>query len=136
DGEHDRRDHRDQVVFVHLMHGGAVDHFHLEDVEAHQDHAGDVEVEPAETIARDAFGAVHLAKDQNERADVDGYHSGGEHHVGRAKDLDVEAVGVVPPIVEGCGGEHGDAAPGGDEGAERAAETPEGDAGFAQGGIA
>jgi hypothetical protein len=34
-----------------------------------------------------------------------------QHHVRRAQDLDVEAVGVVPPVVERRGGEHRAGAP-------------------------
>ena len=43
-----------------------------------------------------------------------------EHGVGRATDLDVEAIGVVPPVIERGRGEHGDAAPGGEKGTEGA----------------
>jgi hypothetical protein len=47
--------------------------------------------------------------------------------VGRRDDLDVEAIGVVPPVVEGCGGEHGDAAPGDEESTEGGAEAEDPD---------
>src|SRR6185295_1524492 len=43
------------------------------------------------------------------------------------EDLDVQAVGVVPPIVERRRGEHGDGAPDRHPGAERRAEAPEAD---------
>ena len=58
--------------------------------------------------------------------------AGGEDHVRRAEDLHVQAVGVVPPVVEGRGGDHGDSAPGGDERAQRSAEAPDLDGAIAQ----
>ncbi len=45
-----------------------------------------------------------------------------QHDVRRAEDLHVEPVGVVPPVVERRRDEHRDAAPAGDERAERPAE--------------
>src|SRR5580704_16137931 len=41
-----------------------------------------------------------------------------------ADDLDVEPEGVMPPVVEGRGGDHHHSAPAGHECAERAAESP------------
>ena len=51
----------------------------------------------------------------------------------RADDLDVEPVRVVPPVVERRGDEHCAAAPGRDEGANRAGKTPDPDARGAKG---
>src|SRR5580700_1083114 len=42
----------------------------------------------------------------------------------RTNDLNIEAERVVPPIVEGRGGDHHHPAPTGQEGAQRAAESP------------
>ena len=70
-----------------------------------------------------ARGAVHGGHDEEEQPISTREDAEHEQGVGRADDLDVEAVGGVPPVVEGGGGEHGDAAPGGEEGAERAGEA-------------
>ena len=50
----------------------------------------------------------------------------------RAENFYVEAVSVVPPIIEWRGGDHRGGAPRNDERAERAAASPHGDAGIAQ----
>src|ERR1700722_7615511 len=68
-------------------------------------------------------GTVHGGEGEEENAAGAGSHAEDEQSVGRADDLDVEAVGGVPPVVEGAGGDHGDAAPCGDEGAEWGAEA-------------
>ncbi len=47
--------------------------------------------------------------------------------VGRADDLDVETVGVMPPVVKGSRHEHGDASPAGEEDAERGAKSKDTD---------
>ena len=85
---------------------------------------------------RAALARIHGAGDQNDRAELNGQHASIEHHVRRAEDLDVQAVGVVPPVIEGRGSQHGGAAPGGDEGAERPAESPDLDGRGAQRRIA
>ena len=41
----------------------------------------------------------------------------------RTDDFDVEAVSIVPPVIERRGSEHGNAAPGSDERAQRSAES-------------
>ena len=74
----------------------------------------------AQAVAR----AVHEREQQHDGAELDAEEAGGQHHVRRADDLDVEAVRVVPPVVERRGDEHRDAAPGRDERAERAATAP------------
>jgi len=60
-------------------------------------------------------GAVHGGDGEEEDADGDGSEAEDEEGVGRADDFYVEAVGGVPPVVERGGGDHGDAAPCGDE---------------------
>ena len=52
-----------------------------------------------------------------------------EHRMRQADDFDVEAVGVVPPVVEGRRGEHREAAPRRHETSERSAKAPHRDAG-------
>src|SRR5690348_16205519 len=52
-----------------------------------------------------------------------------------AEDFDVEAVGVMPPVVEGRGSNHRDGAPGAEKRAERAAESPHGNGIGAKRGI-
>ena len=49
---------------------------------------------------------------QHHRAKLDAEEPGGQHHVRRTDDLDVEAVGVVPPIVERRRGVGSDRRPG------------------------
>src|SRR5690242_16339143 len=44
--------------------------------------------------------------------------------MGRTENLHVQPVRVVPPVIEGRGGDHGDATPGSDESTERTVETP------------
>ena len=78
------------------------------------------------------LGAVTGAGDQDQGANLNGQNASIEHHVGRAEDFDVEAVGVVPPVIERRGGEHGGATPGGNEGAQGPAEFPYADAGGCQ----
>ena len=63
------------------------------------------------------------ARMRKRTSDGDGADAEDEQRMGRADDLDVEAVGGVPPVVEGGGGEHRDAAPARDEDAERSAEA-------------
>ena len=101
--------------------------------EADQDHAADVQIQSLAGGARSTPSrAVHVAQDQDQRAQLHRDDSGGQHHVRRAEDLDVEPVGVVPPVVERRRGQHRDAAPGGDERAERPAEAPDPHRSFAQ----
>ncbi len=80
--------------------------------------------QPIELPAQGAAGAVQGAGDQNQGANLNGQNASIEHHVGRAENFHVEAVGVVPPIIERRGSEHGGAAPGGNEGAQGPAEFP------------
>jgi hypothetical protein len=118
------------------VHLAAAGEFHLDGGEAHHQHAADIQEEPVEAAAPWGLGAIHVAEDQDQRAQMHRHDASGEHHVRRAENLDVEAVGVMPPVVEGRRGKHGDAAPGGDEGAERAAEPPDFDRSFAERGHA
>ena len=50
----------------------------------------------------------------------------------RADEFYVEPVGVVPPVVEGRGGEHSHAAPASEEDAERTVQAEEADRGGAE----
>src|ERR1700733_3047723 len=66
-----------------------------------------------------AGSAVHCGEDKKQNADPYGADSENQEGMGRADDLDVESVGRVPPVVERGRGDHGDAAPCGDEGTQR-----------------
>src|SRR6202041_141074 len=57
--------------------------------------------------------------------ELNGQDAAVEDYVRRAEDFNVQAVGVVPPVVEGSGSQHGGAAPGGDECARRAVKAPD-----------
>ena len=74
------------------------------------------------------LSAVHEREHQHHRAELDAEEARGQHHVRRADDADVEAVGVVPPVVEGRRRQHGHAAPRADERAKRTRESPDPDA--------
>src|SRR5260370_28167552 len=50
--------------------------------------------------------------------------------MGRTDDLNIEAEGVVPPVVERSRGEHGEPAPERDEGSHRPVKSPDLDCGF------
>ena len=120
------RKHNDDIEFraVHEDAEGVL----LHDADGHGEQEDEREKEDAlEAGAILAGGAVDFREHQDKRAEADTGHSQGEQNVRRAEDFDVEAVGVVPPIVEGAGGDHGDGAPGADKGAEGSAETPHGD---------
>src|SRR5439155_27373795 len=56
-----------------------------------------------------------------------------EEEVRRAQQRHVEAVGDMPPVVEGRGGEHVDAAPGAEEASQWAAKSPNFDGSCARG---
>ena len=97
----------------------------LEDTErSHQQEGVSVEQQDIQLSAQRSLGAAELSHEQQQRADADHQHAEDQQHVGRAENLYVEAVSVVPPVVEGRGGDHGHAAPGTDECAERSAEAP------------
>ena len=69
--------------------------------------------------------AVLPGERHQHRAALNGADAGREQHVRRADDLHVEAVGVVPPVVERRRGDHRERAPDADPRAERRAESPE-----------
>src|SRR5260370_21390107 len=50
--------------------------------------------------------------------------------MGRTDDLNIQAEGVVPPVVERSRGEHGEPAPERDEGSHRPVKSPDLDCGF------
>ena len=99
----------------------------------HDQHAGDVEEHHLQVPADAARSPVHERARQHQRADLYAGDSGGQHHVRRAENLDVEPVRVMPPAVERHGGDHGEAAPGADESSERRAESEDVDGNSAQG---
>src|SRR2546422_96466 len=75
--------------------------------------------------SRFACGAVLQRHYHQQGAELDADEAEGEQRVRRADDLDVQPIGVVPPIVERGGGDHRDRAPDADPGAEGSAEPPE-----------
>ena len=131
-GEDDGNDDGHGAIALRGVHQDAVGGFPDDGKRQHGDHPAEKQQEPVELAAQGAAGAVTRAGDQDQGADLNGQNASIEHHVGRAEDFDVEAVGVVPPVIERRGGEHGGATPGGNEGAERPAEFPYADAGRRQ----
>src|SRR5260221_364514 len=55
--------------------------------------------------------SILCRNDHQHRANLDADHPGKQHHVGRAQDLDVESVGIVPPVVEWRRRDHRDRSP-------------------------
>ena len=92
-----------------------------------QEHRAHIEEETVELRLQLARGAVHVAEDQHERADPHRDDPQEKHGMGRADDLDIQPIGVVPPVVERGGGQHGEAAPGADERAQRPIEPEDAD---------
>ena len=86
--------------------------------------AGGDEIQSAELLAI-ADRPVLPGQRHQHRAALDGGDAGGEQHVRRADDLDVQPVGVVPPVVEGGGREHRERPPDAHPGPKRRAESPE-----------
>ena len=121
---------------MHGMHGAAYRKLHLQHHQADQDHPADIQEQSLEMLPHDAVGAIHVAQNQDERSQVHRQNSGGQQHVRRADDLDVEAVGIVPPVVERRRSDHGDAAPGRQKRAQRPAESPDAHGTIAQAGAA
>ena len=76
---------------------------------------------------RSPMRAVLPRERHQHRAALDRGDAGGEQHVRRADDLHVEAVRVVPPVVERRRRQHRERAPDADPCAERRAESPEAD---------
>ena len=79
-----------------------------------QDAAGH-DVQPS--VGAGPPGTVLSGGQHEEGSDLDGDDPGRQHHVGWAEDLHVQAVGVVPPVIEGRRRDHGEGAPDGDPGA-------------------
>ncbi len=74
-------------------------------------------------VSRSSPSLIHRRHDEEDDAYGDAANAKNKQRVRRRNDLDVQAVGVVPPVVEGRRGEHRDAAPGRNKGAERGAEA-------------
>src|SRR3984957_979535 len=79
-------------------------------------------MQPAEEARIRLGGAVHSSEDKKHDPGGDASQTENQQRVGRADNLDVEAVGVVPPVIEGSGGKHGNASPAGKEDAKGGAE--------------
>ena len=99
--------------------------FDQEEHLAGDDEAADVEEQALQLLVGPisggrivGHGAIHCGEDQEEYAHRDSTDAENEERMGWTNDFDVEAVGGVPPVVEWRRGDHGDAAPGCDEGAE------------------
>jgi hypothetical protein len=67
---------------------------------------------------------VHIAEHQHQGADLDRGYPRGKHGMRRAENFDLEPVGVMPPVVEGRGDQHSDAAPRGDERPQGPVKSP------------
>ena len=65
---------------------------------------------------------------EQQRAELDHQLADAEHRMRQADDFDVEAVGVMPPVVERRRREHREAAPRRHEASERSAKSPDRDA--------
>src|SRR5581483_4901516 len=85
-------------------------------------------------------GAIKVRSDEHHGAQADHRLAEGEDRMRQAYDLDVKAVGIVPPVVEGRRREHRDSAPRRDKASERPAKPPYGNravakrAGIVEGG--
>ena len=82
-----------------------------EDRECQKEHPRAVRVgEAQQTLS--ALRSPILPRQRHEQgSQLDRADAQGQHHMGRTQDLDIESVGVVPPVVERSGGEHRDRAP-------------------------
>ena len=123
DGERAGR-HLVEERLVHVVRPAGV----LRDHRRHHDHqqsAGEGERAGEPPNLSSGRGPVLSGEHHEHATEDDGDHPEGEDHVGRAHDLHVEPVGVVPPVVEGGRRDHDERAPDGDPGAQRSAESPE-----------
>jgi hypothetical protein len=77
--------------------------------------------------------AILLRKREQERTDDDRVDADRQHRVRGADDPHVEAVRVVPPVVEWRGRQHRAASPDANPCAERRSEPPEADSGISLG---
>ena len=91
---------------------------HDEDAAQREKDAADVNKKP---IAQGVVGAILIRQPEQQRAEIDAQHPETEEGMRRADDLDIETVGIVPPVVERRRREHGDRAPHYDPRAERRA---------------
>ena len=92
--------------------------------ERQQQHPGAVGVGKAQP-ALSALRRPILPRQRHEQgSQLDRADAQGQDHVWRTEDLDVEPVGVVPPVVERRGGEHRDRAPDRHPGPQRRAKSP------------
>ena len=108
---------------VHVVRPAGV----LRDHRRHHDHeqpAGEGERAGEPPYLSGVRGPVLRREHHEHAAEDDGDHPEREHHVRRAHDLDVEPVGVVPPVVERGRGDHHERAPDRDPGAQRTRGSP------------
>src|SRR5262249_6496922 len=120
------------AIELAAMHLAAAGELHFDAREGDDQHAADIKEEPVEAAPQFGIGAVHVAEDEDQGAQMHSDNAGGENHVRRGEDFDVEAIGIVPPVVKWRGREHGDATPGSNERAERSAEAPDFDGSLTQ----
>ena len=114
------------------MHVGSIDVFELEEQRFADGDAADEEEEALQRTARVLSRAVHEGEQQQHRAELDAEEAGREHHVRRTDDAHVEAVRVVPPVVERRRHEHREPAPRREEGAGWPREAQDADAHVSQ----
>ena len=93
--------------------------------QADQDHGRHVQEHPVQPPPLIPLRAIHISQNQDERTQLDGDNARDQHYMGRAQNLHVDPIRVVPPIVERRRRDHRHAAPGADERSERAAKTPD-----------
>src|SRR5260370_29115496 len=86
--------------------------------------AAEEEQQPIEFLAISSRSAIHMSANQQHRAETDHQFASSQNRMRQADDLYVESVGVMPPVVERCRGEHRNSAPGCYETTKRAAKAP------------
>ncbi len=115
------RDIRAGVVQLHVP--GV---FHAEEHGEHHHQPKEVEHQPLQRppgVGASAARAVHLRDNQQQRAHLHGEDAQHQQRMRWADDLYIEAISVVPPVVEGRRGNHGHSAPRRQEGAQRSAQS-------------
>src|SRR5262249_50160174 len=118
DAEHD---HKVKACTVHEDTIGLL----LHDANGHAQQ--EEETEEKDTLELGAIltdSVIQLRQHHHKRAEANAGHTQSKQNVRRTKDFDIQAVSVVPIVVEGGGGDHRQAAPGTEEGPKRAAEPP------------
>ena len=92
---------------------------------AHDRQASDIkkkQLQPLEGGCIVFGGTIHGRQDEEHDAGRNTAQTEDEQRMRRADNLDVEAVSVMPPVIERSRGEHGDASPAGEENAQRGAQ--------------